>query len=156
MRLLIQRVREAHVTVADDRVAAIGPGLLVLVGFGSMDGPELPGSHIWSALVEKLVGLRIFQDDAGKMNLSLEDCGGEILLVSQFTLYADCRKGKRPSFHLACHPDIAAELYARFVRAVEERLPGRVQQGIFAADMDVGLTNWGPVTILLDSAEFSG
>lgn len=155
MRLLIQRVREASVTVAGERVAAIGPGLLVLAGFGTKDGPELPGSRVWSTLIEKMVGMRIFQDDAGKMNLGIEDVGGEILLVSQFTLYADCRKGRRPSFHPACDPSIAADLYAALVQAVEKRLPGRVQQGIFAADMDVALTNWGPVTIMLDSEEFS-
>ncbi len=156
MRLLIQRVHESSVSVAGERVAAIGPGLLVLVGFGAMDGPDLPKGRVWSTLVEKLVGMRIFQDDADKMNLGIEECGGEILLVSQFTLYADCRKGRRPSFHLACEPAVAADLFDAFVRAVEKRLPGRVQQGIFAADMNVALTNWGPVTIMLDSEDFSG
>ncbi len=156
MRLLIQRVREASVTVGGERVAAIGPGFLVLVGFGSMDGPDLPKSKIWATLVEKLAGLRVFQDDADKMNLGIEDCGGEMLLVSQFTLYADCRKGRRPSFHLACEPAVASELFAAFVQAMEKRLPGRIRQGIFAADMDVALTNWGPVTIMLDSEDFSG
>ena len=156
MRLLIQRVHEARVTVDGKTVGQIGQGLLVLVGFGLQDGADLPGSKIWKTLIEKMIGLRIFGDAAGKMNLGLEDCGGEVLLVSQFTLYADSRKGRRPSFHLACPPALAAELYGKFVADVEKRLPGRVQQGIFGADMDVGLVNWGPVTIWLDSADFAG
>lgn len=156
MRLLIQRVREARVTVDGRVVGEIGPGLAVLAGFGGADAPDLSQGRLWSALVEKMLLLRVFPDAAGKMNLGLADFGGEILLVSQFTLYADTRKGRRPSFHLAAPPEVAEPLFRALVRDVEDRLPGRVQCGVFAADMDVSLINWGPVTVLLDSAEMGG
>lgn len=156
MRLLIQRVREARVTVEGRVVGEIGPGLLVLAGFGGADTPALPLSRTWSALLDKMTLLRVFPDAAGKMNLGLADFGGEILLVSQFTLYADTRKGRRPSFHLAAPPAVAEPLFQALVRDMEARLPGRVRRGIFAADMDVSLINWGPVTLLLDSAEMTG
>lgn len=154
MRLLLQRVREGRVAISGQCVAAIGKGLVVLVGFGPADKPELRGSKLWHTLIEKMVGLRIFPDDEGKMNKGIEEAGGEILLVSQFTLYADSRKGRRPSFHLSAPPAVAEPLFQHFVEDMRSRLPGRVQQGVFAADMDVSLTNWGPVTILLDSADF--
>ncbi len=153
MRLVVQRVKEASVTVDGKIVAAIGAGLLVLAGLGKDDAvPESWGKI--EATLAKLPHLRIFPDGGNHMNVSLDDYGGEILLVSQFTLYADCRKGRRPSFHLACPPEEAAPLFAKVVEAMEDLLPGKVQSGIFAADMDVALTNWGPVTILLDSADF--
>ncbi len=148
MRLVVQRVRQASVRVNGDTVAAIGAGLLVLVGFG----PEDSGPAAWpdiDATLRKLPLLRIFPDNAGHMNLGLADCGGEILLVSQFTLYADCRKGRRPSFHPACPPEQAAVLYDKVCAHMRAILPGRTASGIFAADMDVSLTNWGPVTLIL-------
>ena len=154
MRLLLQRVHEGQVSVSGKPVAAIGEGLVVLVGFGPADTPGLRGSRIWAALLEKLVGLRIFPDTEGKMNRSVEETGGSMLLVSQFTLYADTKKGRRPSFHLAADPSVAEPLFQGLIRDLESRLPGKIRHGIFAADMDVSLTNWGPVTILLDSAEF--
>ena len=154
MRLLLQRVREGRVDVGGKTVASIGVGLVVLVGFGQDDTPDLGESRVWNTLIEKMVGLRIFPDEAGKMNRGIEDCGGEVLLVSQFTLYADCRKGRRPSFHLSANPAVAEPLFRQFVEAVDARLPGRVHHGIFAADMDVTLTNWGPVTVFLDSTDF--
>ncbi|MCC8193431.1 MAG: D-tyrosyl-tRNA(Tyr) deacylase [Deltaproteobacteria bacterium] len=153
MRLVVQRVREASVTVGGESVAAIGGGVLVLAGMGHAAAQPETWPKIEAALA-KLPVLRIFPDDHGHMNVSLTDYGGEILLVSQFTLYADCRKGRRPSFHLACPPDIAGPLFEKVLTATEKLLPGRVRSGIFAADMDVALTNWGPVTILLDSDDF--
>lgn len=154
MRLLLQRVREGRVSIGGQDVASIGTGLVVLVGFGPDDKLELRGSKLWNTLIEKMIGLRIFSDDEGKMNRGIEEAGGEIMLVSQFTLYADSRKGRRPSFHLSAPPAVAEPLFQFFVEDVQSRLPGRVQQGVFAADMDVSLTNWGPVTIVLDSADF--
>ena len=154
MRLLLQRVREGKVTIEGQNVASIGKGLVVLVGFGPEDTIDLRGGKLWNTLIEKMVGLRIFPDDEGKMNRGIEEAGGEIILVSQFTLYADSRKGRRPSFHLSAPPGVAEPLFQHFVEDVRSRLPGRVQQGVFAADMDVSLTNWGPVTLLLDSADF--
>ena len=154
MRLLLQRVREGKVTIEGQNVASIGKGLVVLVGFGPEDTIDLRGGKLWNTLIEKMVGLRIFPDDEGKMNRGIEEAGGEIILVSQFTLYADSRKGRRPSFHLSAPPGVAEPLFQHFVEDVRSRLPGRVQQGVFAADMDVYLTNWGPVTLLLDSADF--
>jgi D-tyrosyl-tRNA(Tyr) deacylase len=150
MRLAIQRVKGASVAVNGETVAAIGQGLLALVGFGLGDAAPEAWDGIRATLA-KLPGLRIFPDADKPMNRSLVDLGGEILLVSQFTLYADCRKGRRPSFHLACPPREAAVLYEKILAEAEALLPGRVRSGVFAADMDVALTNWGPVTILLDS-----
>ena len=153
MRLIIQRVKEAAVIVDHKTIAAINTGLLVLVGFGQ--GDETP--EAWAkiqATLAKLPVLRIFPDNANRMNLSLADCGGDILLVSQFTLYADCHKGRRPSFHPACAPELAELLYAKMAKAMDDLYPGKVQSGIFAANMDITLTNWGPVTILLDSSDF--
>lgn len=156
MRLFVQRVSEASVSVEGRLVGTIGPGLAVLAGFGRHDTPALPESRVWKAMLDKLLGLRVFPDAEGRLNLSLEDTGGELLLVSQFTLYADCRKGRRPSFHLAAAPEVAAPLFDRLVADAAARLPGRVRQGVFGAFMDVRLVNWGPTSLLLDDAELFG
>lgn len=152
MRLHLQRVSAAKVDVEGETVGSVGQGLLILAGFSKQDD-ELPGSALWNKMVDKALDLRIFPDAEDKMNLSLRDFGGEVLLVSQFTLYADCRKGRRPSFHHAAGGPGAEALYDRLVADFDERLPGRVATGSFGAMMDVSLTNWGPVTILLDSSE---
>ena len=156
MRLVVQRVRQASVAVGGETVASIAAGLLVLVGFGAADGPDFAAGKACRAVLEKLLDLRIFPDEAGKLNLSLRETGGELLLVSQFTLYASCRKGRRPSFSEAAPPQVARGLYDAFVEMARQALPGRVGGGVFGADMDVSLVNWGPVTILLDSADFAG
>lgn len=118
MRLLLQRVREGKVTIEGQNVASIGKGLVVLVGFGPEDTIDLRGGKLWNTLIEKMVGLRIFPDDEGKMNRGIEEAGGEIILVSQFTLYADSRKGRRPSFHLSAPPGVAEPLFQHFVEDV--------------------------------------
>jgi len=151
VRLHLQRVTAAQVDVAGTTVGRIGTGLLVLAGFSSQDGVELPGSPLWDRMLAKVLDLRIFPDGEGKLNLSLRDYGGELLVVSQFTLYADCRKGRRPSFHLAAGGEDALDLYERLLKDFEALLPGRVSSGAFGEMMDVSLSNWGPVTILLDS-----
>ncbi len=153
MRLHVQRVQRAEVQVAGKTVGAIGQGLVVLVGFGRDENVQ-PGDALWKKLLDKLLHLRIFPDAKSRMNASLKDFGGSLLLVSQFTLYADCRKGRRPSFHLAEDGVKAETLFARFVADAEKLLPGKVQQGIFGAEMEVSLVNWGPVTFLLDSEGF--
>jgi D-tyrosyl-tRNA(Tyr) deacylase len=151
MRLAVQRVHQASVQVDGVNVAAIGTGILVLVGFGLEDAESGAWPSIEAAL-RKLPLLRVFPDKNKPMNTSLADMGGEVLLISQFTLYADCSKGRRPSFHLACPPQEAAALYDRVCATMRSILPGKVQSGIFAADMDVSLVNWGPVTFILDSS----
>jgi D-tyrosyl-tRNA(Tyr) deacylase len=154
MKALIQRVRRAKVSVENTTVGSIGPGLVLLLGFGREDDPELPASPHWKTFLNKIVNLRIFPDSKGFFNQSLLQAGGEILLVSQFTLYADCRKGRRPSFAEAGNPETARVLYNRFIADLKTMCPV-VQTGIFGADMDVELCNWGPVTISLDSRELS-
>ncbi len=145
MRSVVQRVKRASVTVNGERVGIIASGLLVLLAVGREDGTD---DVSW--MIEKLVGLRIFEDQGGKMNCSIMDVGGEILLVSQFTLYGDCRKGKRPSFSTAASPEQAKALFERSVEGI--RSYGiKVETGVFQAEMDVELVNDGPVTILLDS-----
>jgi D-tyrosyl-tRNA(Tyr) deacylase len=144
MRIVLQRVSRARVTVAGRATGEIGPGLLLLVGFTAGDGEE---ALAWMA--DKVVGLRIFPDDEGKMNRSVEDAGGAVLVVSQFTLYGDTRKGKRPSFVDAARPEVAIPLYERFVALL--RATGRpVATGEFGATMDVELVNDGPVTLVLE------
>jgi D-tyrosyl-tRNA(Tyr) deacylase len=145
MKAVVQRVLEASVTVEGERVSEIGPGLLVLLGVGKGDGEA---DVAWMA--EKLATLRIFEDGAGKMNLSLEDTSRQLILVSQFTLYGDARRGRRPSFTDALEPVAAKALYER----VRDTLLARglsVGTGVFAADMKVALINDGPVTLLLES-----
>ncbi len=145
MRAVLQRVSQAAVTVQGERVASIGRGYLVLVGVTHTDS-ESDARYI----ADKIASLRLFEDDAGKINLGITDVGGEVLLVSQFTLYADCRKGRRPSFTDAAPPDMAERLYLRVAEMLREAgLP--VQTGVFGAHMHVSLVNDGPVTILLDS-----
>ena len=153
MRLVIQRVKKASVTVHGNAVADIGDGVLVLVGLSPKDAEPQTWPKI-EATLAKMLALRIFPDHNNHMNISLTDFGGEVLLVSQFTLYADCHKGRRPSFHLACPPELARSLFENILATTKTLLPGKVQSGIFAADMDVCLVNWGPVTILLDSEDF--
>ena len=146
MRAVVQRVSSARVHVAGDEVAAIEQGLLVFVGVSPGDGP---GDVRY--LADKVAGLRIFPDELGKMNRSIEDAHGSVLIVSQFTLYADCRKGRRPSFDGAAPPAVAEALYLDLARQLRERgLP--VKTGVFQALMAVDLVNDGPVTILLDSS----
>lgn len=145
MRSIVQRVDFAKVVVDGKVVGEIDKGLLVLLGVGKEDEEK-----DLDYMFEKIVGLRIFQDDQDKMNLSLEDIGGEMLIVSQFTLYGDVRKGKRPSFSESAHPDIAKDLYEKFIAKSRER-GIKTETGIFGADMDVELLNKGPVTIMLDS-----
>ena len=145
MKAVVQRVLEASVTVEGRRVSEIGPGLLVLLGVGKGDGAK---DVAWMA--DKLANLRIFEDEAGKMNRSLLDTSRQLIVVSQFTLYGDARKGRRPSFIDACEPEPAKALYLETCRAL--RAAGlAVGEGVFAADMKVALVNDGPVTILLDS-----
>jgi D-aminoacyl-tRNA deacylase len=150
MRLVIQRVTEAAVTVDDSTVGSIRNGLVVLLGIGKSDTASDA-----DYLVEKLLGLRIFSDDAGKMNRNVQESGGSLLIVSQFTLYGDCRKGRRPSFDSAAPPERAQGLYNYFVDSAR-RGPVPVETGVFQASMRVSLVNDGPVTILLDSADRAG
>lgn len=145
MRAVVQRTSKASVTVEGQAIATIGCGLTVLLGVGP-DDTEQDARY----LAEKIVNLRIFSDNAGKMNLSLLDIKGELLVVSQFTLYGDCRKGRRPSFDSAAHPQKARELYEVFVSLCSE-LGAKVSCGQFQAEMVVELANHGPVTLLLDS-----
>jgi D-aminoacyl-tRNA deacylase len=145
MRAVVQRVQRAQVSVDGEVVGRVGPGLLVLLGAGQGDG-----SADVATLVDKVVNLRIFEDDAGKMNRSLLDSGGGLLVVSQFTLYGDCRRGRRPSFTEALEPTAAAALCGQFV--TQARTCGvPVATGRFGARMEVELVNDGPVTLLLDS-----
>jgi D-tyrosyl-tRNA(Tyr) deacylase len=145
MRAVIQRVKQSGVTVDGRLVSNIGMGLLVLLGVAADDGPKDA-----KFLAEKIIGLRIFEDAAGKMNLSLTDVGGEMLVVSQFTLFGDCRKGRRPSFTAAAPPDLADFLYESFID--HARQSGViVKTGVFGAMMDVSLINNGPVTLILDT-----
>lgn len=146
MRLVIQRVREASVTVEGTITGQIGPGLLVLAGCAPTDDEAALN---W--MVRKLLNLRIFSDENGQMNLSVRDTGGQVLVVSQFTLLADARKGNRPSYVGAAPPAVAEPLYQRFVDLVAQELGQPVPTGIFGADMQVRLLNDGPVTIILDS-----
>ena len=145
MRVVLQRVSEAHVTIEGKVVGEIGIGQFLLVGFKQSDTTD---QVEWMA--DKVVGLRVFQDDAGKMNRTLADVDGSILVVSQFTLYGDVRKGRRPSFIDAATPETAIRLYERFVELLEARHPGKVATGEFGAMMDVSLTNDGPVTLVID------
>ena len=145
MRAVVQRVSRASVRIDGVEVGAVGRGMLVLLGVGREDGPEDV-----RYLADKIAGLRIFADDEDKMNLSVLDVGGGVLVVSQFTLFGDCRKGKRPSWTGAGPPEIARKLYEDFVAALRERTPD-VQTGRFQEMMDVSLVNDGPVTLLLDS-----
>jgi D-tyrosyl-tRNA(Tyr) deacylase len=145
MRAVLQRVTRAEVAVNGERVASIGRGYLVLLGVAHHDD-ESDARYI----ADKIAALRLFEDEAGKINLGITDIGGEVLLVSQFTLYADCRKGRRPSFTEAAPPEVADRLYQRVAEMLREAgLP--VQTGVFGAHMLVTLVNDGPVTILLDS-----
>lgn len=145
MRAVLQRVSEARVRVNGEIVGEIGRGLLVLLGVGQGDG-EADARF----LAEKTAGLRIFEDAQGKMNLSVEEVAGAVLVVSQFTLYGDCRQGRRPGFSAAAPPELADALYRQFVAGLRKRgLP--VATGIFQAEMAVELVNDGPVTLLLDS-----
>jgi D-tyrosyl-tRNA(Tyr) deacylase len=145
MRVVLQRVSRGSVAVGGEVVGEIGSGLVLLVGFTQEDGEEALG---WMA--DKILGLRVFNDRDGKMNLSLQEVGGDVLVVSQFTLYGDTRKGRRPSFVHAAPPDLAIPLYDRFLDLLREKASGRVESGEFGAMMDVALVNAGPVTLVLE------
>ncbi|MFT4706112.1 MAG: D-tyrosyl-tRNA(Tyr) deacylase [Bradymonadia bacterium] len=147
MRAVVQRVREASVTIEGEVVGEIGLGLLVLLGAGTGD----EDSDL-EYVRNKVLTLRVFEDDAGKMNRSVQDIGGELLVVSQFTLYGDCRKGRRPSFISAMHPDQASPMVDTFVARCREAGVS-TETGRFGADMDVRLLNDGPVTLLIDSSK---
>lgn len=145
MKIVIQRVLEASVAIEGNVKGSIGKGLLLFVGVGSEDTKEIAEKFI-----EKIIKLRIFEDENGKTNLSLQDVEGELLVISQFTLYADCRKGNRPSFINAAPPDLAVELYEYILSLITKKL-GKVEHGEFGADMKVSLINDGPFTIVLDN-----
>jgi D-tyrosyl-tRNA(Tyr) deacylase len=145
VRVLLQRVSRAAVRVDGSTVGAVGWGHVLLVGFREGD---TDAQSAWMA--DKVLELRVFPDDEGKMNRSLLDVGGDLLVVSQFTLYGDTKKGRRPSFVHAAHPDLAVPLYESFVQMLRERAPGAVETGSFGAMMEVELVNDGPVTLLLE------
>lgn len=165
MRFVIQRVTESSVTVGNQIIAQISKGFLVLIGISRDDTMALTNTMAFSKdntmgnalekadkMVKKLIGLRIFEDENGKTNLDLKSVGGSLLLVSQFTLYADCKKGNRPSFINAGEPHMANELYEYIVKRCRQEIPV-VETGIFGADMKITLLNDGPFTIILDSDE---
>ena len=145
MKFVIQRVKEANVAVNGETIGAIDKGFLVLVGINNTDDEVIADK-----MVKKLIGLRIFEDENGKTNLALNDVNGSLLVISQFTLYADCRKGNRPSFTDAGAPDMANRLYEYILSKCSEQV-ANVQKGEFGADMKVSLINDGPFTIVLDS-----
>ena len=145
MKFVIQRVTEANVKVDCKIIGEITKGFMVLIGVGQDDTKEIADK-----MVKKLVGLRIFEDENGKTNLSLADVDGQLLLISQFTLYANCKKGYRPSFIEAGAPDMASDMYEYIISECKKSIPV-VERGIFGADMKVSLVNDGPFTILLDS-----
>lgn len=146
MKAVIQRVSEASVTIEGNKVANIQKGLLVLVGFEDEDNQE---DNIW--LTAKIANLRIFGDENDVMNLSLKDVGGDMIIVSQFTLHASTKKGNRPSYLKASKPEIAIPLYESFIQQMETELGKKVQTGQFGTDMKVALLNDGPVTIIIDT-----
>ncbi len=145
MRFVIQVCTDAQVTIDGDVVGKIGKGFTVLIGVGQDDTKEIADK-----MIKKLIGMRIFSDENGKTNLALKDVGGELLLISQFTLYADCKKGNRPSFIKAGAPDMASDLYEYIISECKKQIDV-VERGQFGADMKVSLTNDGPFTIILDS-----
>ena len=147
MKFLIQRVKEASVSVDSEVIGSIKKGFLVLIGVCKDDTREIADK-----MIKKLIGLRIFEDENGKTNLDIKSVNGQLLLVSQFTLYADCRKGNRPSFTNAGNPQIANELYRYIIEKCKLEIP-IAQEGSFGADMKVSLLNDGPFTVMLDSAE---
>ena len=144
MKLVIQRVTHASVTVDNNVIGKIGKGYMVLIGVSDTDTKEIADK-----MLDKMIKLRIFEDENGKTNLSLADVGGELLLISQFTLYANCKKGNRPSFIEAGEPHMAEELYEYMIQEAKKSVPV-VEHGIFGADMKVSLINDGPFTIILD------
>jgi D-tyrosyl-tRNA(Tyr) deacylase len=148
MRAVVQRVREAHVTINAAEAGRIGPGLVVLLG---VEQGDTPTDAEW--LAAKIAQMRIFADADGKMNRNVQEIGGEMLVVSQFTLHASTRKGNRPSFTRAARPEEAAPLYERFLALLEPQVGSPVARGVFAADMQVSLVNDGPVTIVIDSRQ---
>jgi D-tyrosyl-tRNA(Tyr) deacylase len=145
MRIVVQRVAEAAVAVDEEVLGSIGPGLVVLVGFTGGDGSD---TVAWMA--DKIANLRVFADSEGRMNRSVLDIGGDMLVVSQFTLYGDTRKGRRPSFVKAARPETAVPLYEAFVEALNRILPRPVATGRFGAEMKVSLVNDGPVTLVME------
>lgn len=147
MRFVIQCVSSARVDVDEKTVGKIGKGFMVLVGISDEDDEKTA-----DAMVKKMLGLRVFEDSEGKTNLNLETVGGNLLIISQFTLYADCRKGNRPSFIKAGAPDHAEKLYRYILAKVREQFPD-AQEGIFGAYMKISLVNEGPFTVILDSEE---
>ena len=150
MRFVIQRVTESSVEIDGETVGKIGKGFMVLIGVSNSDTKEIADK-----LVDKMIKLRIFEDENGKTNLSLADVGGGLLLISQFTLYADCKKGNRPGFRNAGAPDFASDMYDYIIEKAKERVPV-VEKGVFGADMKVSLVNDGPFTVILDSDEIIG
>jgi len=149
MRVVIQRVNSARVEVDNKIIGSIGKGMLIFLGVGALDSCELADKYL-----DKILKLRIYADENGKTNLSLQDVGGDLLVISQFTLYADCRRGNRPDFLSAAPAGMAREIYEHFLNSVKARL-GRVQAGEFGADMKVTLENDGPFTIILDENLFA-
>lgn len=150
MKLVIQRVTHASVTVDNNVIGKIGKGYMVLIGASDTDTKEIADK-----MLDKMIKLRIFEDENGKTNLSLADVGGELLLISQFTLYANCKKGNRPSFIEAGSPDHANALYEYIIEKCKERVDV-VEQGEFGAEMKVELLNDGPFTVILDSEQICG
>ncbi|MBQ6870779.1 MAG: D-tyrosyl-tRNA(Tyr) deacylase [Bacteroidales bacterium] len=146
MRVVIQRVTEANVKIEGNIAGEIGNGLMILVGIEEADGAE---DIAW--LTKKIVNLRIFDDENGVMNRSILDAGGDILLISQFTLHALTAKGNRPSYIKAAKPEISVPLYEAFIKSLQEAMGKKIETGVFGADMKVSLINDGPVTILIDS-----
>jgi len=145
MKAVIQRVTQASVTVDNNITGQIGPGFLILLGAGRGDTED-----DCEKLADKISKLRIFSDENDKINLSVNDINGDILVVSQFTLYADCRKGNRPSFINACPPAKAEELYEYFMKCLQGKINGKIEHGVFGADMKVSLLNDGPFTVVLN------
>lgn len=148
MRAILQRVRQGHVTVNDHIVGQIGPGFVILLGVTHEDG----AAEV-KKLAEKSANLRVFEDEQGKMNLSALDTGGDMLVISQFTLYADAKKGRRPSFIRAAPPEVAEPLVTQFSEQLRQLGIKNVETGVFGATMQVHIENDGPVTIILDTSE---